>query len=122
MKKELMAQIRELVDDQVYETVDNSTDLYVRLSKIQDGMNKAESAGAFLKKNLDPNNWTLVIQSRNNNILRLDNEDILAPLIIETLKQLMDLLEAIHYSERKQTIIDFNNSLKECNDGKNTEK
>jgi hypothetical protein len=36
--------------------------------------------------------------------------------------QLLSLLEAIHYTERKQTIIDFNNSLKDSNDGKSTEE
>ena len=122
MNKELNDQLKVLVSPDVYEKVDKSTDLYLRLGDIQDTMNRIEQAGNKVKKNLDPKNWILVIESRSNTILRVGSTDVLSPLILETVNQLISLLEAIHYSERKQTIIDFNNSLKENNDGKSTEE
>jgi hypothetical protein len=122
MKKELHDQIKELISPSVYETVDNSTDIYARLGRIQETMNRIETAGEGLKKKLDPENWRLIIESRSDTILRVGSDDVLSPLILETLKQLMDLLEAIHYSERKAAIINFNNSLKESSDGKDTSK
>ena len=122
MKKELNEQIKELVSPSVYKTVDESTDIYVLLGRIQDTMNRIERAGDNTKKILDPNNWRLVIESRSDTILNVGSQDVLSPQILETVKQLITLLEAIHYSERKATIIDFNNSLKEQNDGENASK
>lgn len=122
MNKQLNDQVKELVNHGVYDIVDKSTDLYVRLGKIQDTMNRVEIGGAKLKETLDSKNWIMVIESRQNTILRVGSDDVLSPLILETLKQLMDLLEAIHYSERKAAIILFNNTLKKTDDERSSEK
>lgn len=119
---ELNEQIKELVSQSVYETVDKSTDMYVRLGKIQDSMNRIERAGEKMKNISTPKNWRMDIAINNDLVLKVSRDDVLSPLIFETLKQLMDLLEAIHYSERKAAIIEFNNSLKKADDGSSTEK
>ncbi len=122
MKKETNDQLKELVDPKIYNVVDKSTDIYCLLGGIQDTMNRIEKAGEYVKKNFDSNNWRINIESGSNTFLQLGSSDVLSPQILEVVKQLITLLEAIHYAERKQTIIDFNNSLKENDDGENTSK
>jgi hypothetical protein len=56
------------------------------------------------------------------NAIQFTEKDELSAEVWEAITQLLSLLEAIHYTERKQTIIDFNNSLKDSNDGKSTEE
>lgn len=119
---EINEQIKELVSQSVYDIVDKSTDIYVRLGKIQETMNRIEKAGADIKNISVPSNWHIDLIINNGVTLRIGRDDALSPLIFETVKQLITLLEAIHYSERKAEIINFNNSLKDLTNGKQAEE
>lgn len=114
-------QLKALVNPEVYDIVDKATDHYIRAGKIQERYIKLEEVQEQLKKHTI-NQWNLRLEVNHMTKIAFDHEGVLAPLVWETIIQLLSLLEAIHYSERKDAIIKFNNSLKSISDGKNAKE
>jgi hypothetical protein len=84
-------------------------------------MEELDKAQEIMKKNT-AHQWQLRLEINHMNAIQFTEKDELSAEVWEAITQLLSLLEAIHYTERKQTIIDFNNSLKDSNDGKSTEE
>jgi hypothetical protein len=110
--------IKEHLSPDVYEVVEAAVELFGKADKIHERYKKLEEVQEHLKKH-SIHQWTLNLEVNHTNQIQFKDSDILNPLVWETILQLLSLLEAIHYSERKAAINQFNNSLKNINDGKN---
>lgn len=117
MKKE---EIKDLVNPEVFKTVDTSSSLFIRAGKINNTMHDLEQASEKTRKL--SGRWRFHLEIGGSTIINLQDSEVLHEEIWEAMGQFISLLEAIHYSERKATIIEFNNSLKKADDGKQAEK
>jgi hypothetical protein len=115
---EKIEQIKEHLSPEVYEVVEAAVKLYGHADKIHERYKKLEEVQEHLKKHTI-HQWSLRLEANHMNQIEFTEKDVLNPLVWETIMQLLSLLEAIHYSERKAAINQFNNSLKTSNDGKN---
>jgi len=113
---------REFVSPRVAGTVEAAGVLYGKGHRIHDKMEELEAAQEKMKQNKAVRTWGLRFETDSMQVITLSSKDELSAEIWEATLQYLTLLEAIHYSERKQAIIDFNNSLKKADDGSSTEK
>lgn len=113
---------REFVSPGVAGTVEAAGLLYGKGRRIHNKMEEIEQAEEKMKKNKSIRTWTLRFETDSMQVITLSSKDELSAEIWEATLQYLTLLEAIHYSERKATIIEFNNSLKKADDGISAKK
>ena len=116
-----MEQLKEFVNPEIMEKIDKAADILLRLEKIHTRMIQLEEVQGTMQER-QINQWSLRLEINHMTAINFHEKDVLKSEVWEAIGQFMSLLESIHYSERKQAIIDFNNSLKDSNDGENTEK
>ena len=109
--------LKDLVNPEVYDKIDKSTELWDQAKEIHNTMQSIEAAHDKAKK-LNDHSWNIAFQVGGITTLRLENSEVLSAEILEAIKNFLALLEAIHYAERKAVIKEFNNSLKTKDDGK----
>lgn len=113
--------LKDLVHTDVYDRVSLAGELYGKADRINTQMEELDKAELTLQERVI-NQWNIRVEVNHMSALQFSDKSELAPEILEAVKQLITLLEAIHYSERKAIIIEFNNSLKKADDGSSTEK
>lgn len=113
---------KEFVNPEVVGLVEGSGAIYGKGHRIHDKMEDLEKAQETWKKKKGVSTWGIRIESNSMMVIDFSSKDELSAEIWEATMQYLTLLEAIHYSERKAAIIEFNNSLKKYDNGSSTEK
>lgn len=113
--------LKDLVHTEVYDKVSAAGKLYGIADRINEKMEELEKAQGTMQER-EIRQWSLRLEFNHMSAIQLSEKDELSGEIFEAVNQFLTLLEAIHYSERKATIIEFNNSLKKADDGKQAEK
>lgn len=114
--------LKELVSKDVYDKVTEAEATWKRGFRANEMLDNLEVAQGEMLNREVINGWYLKIQMGGMELIKFDQSDECSNEIWEAILQFLTLLEAIHYSERKQAIIDFNNSLKNLTNGSSSEK
>lgn len=111
--------VKDLMDQDVFDTVEKASDLILKAQEIRQEARQLDDFADKIKKE---GPWELKINRAGTNIIYFSQKTTLAPQIYEVIVQMINLLDALHYSELKDCIMKFNNSLNAITDGKEADQ
>lgn len=116
MKKTNKA-VKDMVNPVVFQKVDKATDLFLKACDAQAGMMKTADALTAWDKNRGKDRWEFQLKIGGMNQITIGENSPFADLVGETIKQFLQLLDAIYFTERHSAIKEFNQILEEKKDG-----
>jgi hypothetical protein len=109
--KQSIEVIKEMVDQEVFQKVDKGTDSFQKAANADRGYQEAQRAVQIWKKNPKNSRWEIRINCDGTNIYQSCSDYPFSDLIGAAIQQLLELLSAIHFTERHEAIKEFNKSL-----------